>query len=294
MKKTICLIALLIVPLAWRISAGQEIGSDPASQKPQIRIESLPVTVLSKQLDGSLLSGMSSRQVIIFPGWETLDFLGNDNIRAELDLSDSQNDVVEELVKEGERLREAALLDNLKLKCISPAVIAQFEKLSEELEPVLLEHQKERLMELQFRCVLRQIGILPALISNQYYLKDFQLTGEQIVKLADVCKQIVEENTPAVRELGDKAANEIIKVLNKDQRKTLEEMFGEDFMQRGVSLDLFLLQLGYDPESKENRAKPERVYGYEGMLSNPLININSDGSLEAVPKEVRNWVWACC
>ncbi len=169
------------------------------------------------------------------PGGGTgLELLYSAEVRDEIELVEEQEEQLREL---GNRLRDEMRsvfgeLRELPAEERRDAMMAKFEaqreRVQQELGNILLDHQMERLDQLQLQARLQRGGAADALGSTEIREK-LGLTDDQLEQMRQTAAVAEQELRETIRKATEEARNKVLSVLTPDQRATWEAMTGTSF-----------------------------------------------------------------
>lgn len=170
-------------------------------------------------------------------GNNQLGLLTDSKVQQELELVDDQIKELEEIQQEAMTMVRDMFSE---MQDIPREERGEFmrglrDKMQEKLKPiesrvneVLLPHQRDRLKQLGFQSSGRGQGAGGALM-NEDVLDELDVTDKQKEDLEEAIEKAKEELEKKYKELVKDAENDILKVLDSDQRKKYREMVGEPF-----------------------------------------------------------------
>lgn len=215
---------------------------------------------------------------------EQILFLRNSTIREELELSPSQirelNSLLEEYPKFMSEFRKRLYGDGIQNSAEELAKIG--EKVREfegRFSEWLLPHQKSRMKELMFRCVIRRDGFGYAVFSPAAF-EAFEITRDQGVPISRAVSEVVEDFSERVQELKTEYWETMEAALPEHARRTYKQHFREFVLQRTPPLDL----LAYQLKNKDRLAEIVEEYfegpaNYRGLFTPCNYTVDVAGRL---------------
>ncbi len=167
-------------------------------------------------------------------GGAGLELLFSPAVRDEIELVDEQ---VEALQGLGNKMRDGmrsvfADIRNLPEEERRDAMMAgmqeQQEKIKKEMESILLDHQLERLKQLQLQSRLQRGNTADALAASDVR-ETLGLTDTQLEQMRQVAQEAEVELREKIRKATEEAQSKVLDVLTSDQRAKWESMTGAAF-----------------------------------------------------------------
>ena len=173
--------------------------------------------------------------------------LADQKVQAELELVDDQIEELEEIQKEAMQVIRDMFSEMQDSGGDRREAFRNIrEKMQEKMKPfegrvddVLLPHQQTRLKQLSYQSTGRFSGA-GGVFQNEKLLEDLDISDKQKEELEEAVEKAREKLQKEYKELVKKAENDILKVLDSDQRKKYKELVGDSFQfdnpwQRGGS-----------------------------------------------------------
>ncbi|MBX3417136.1 MAG: hypothetical protein KF851_05995 [Pirellulaceae bacterium] len=215
---------------------------------------------------------------------EQILFLRNSTIREELELSPSQirelNSLLEEYPKFMSEIRKRLYGDGIQNSAEELAKIGEKVRGFEgRFSEWLLPHQKSRMKELMFRCVIRRDGFVYAVLSPGAF-EAFEITSDQGEPIFRTCREVAEDFSERVQKLKTEYWETMEASLPEHAKSTYERHFREFVLQRTPPLDL----LAYQLKNKDRLAEIVEEYfegpaNYRGLFTPCNYTVDVAGRL---------------
>jgi hypothetical protein len=168
------------------------------------------------------------------PGGGTgLELLFSPDVREEIELVEEQEEQLRDLqnkMRDGMRSVFTEIRDlpeEERRDAMMARMQEQQESIKKEMESILLDHQLERLKQLQLQSQL-QGGAANALASNDVR-EALGLTDEQLEEMRQVASEAEAELREQIRKATEEARSKVLDVLTAEQRAKWEQMTGASF-----------------------------------------------------------------
>lgn len=192
----------------------------------------------------------------VMGGNNQFGLLMNKQVQEELELVDDQVRELEDLQKEMEQVVRDMFseMQDLPRDQMREGWRDMREKMQEKMKPfegrvkeVLMPHQHDRLKQLGYQNRARGQGAGGAL-QNQDLLDELEVTDEQKEKLDEALKEAREELQKQYAKLVKDAEEDVLKVLDSEQRKKYRELVGDPFQfeNRNAQMRRFGAERGGD------------------------------------------------
>lgn len=164
-------------------------------------------------------------------GGSTAMLLGSEEVRKSLELSDDQIERIEEMQAEMRQEMQDLFqgmrdLDPEERREAFNDIRGKMEKLNEdmeeELDDVLLSHQREKLVAMQAKTATR-FGGVSGLLNNAALMKKLGLSTREVEKLREKAQELQEEQNEEIAKLREKYNDKLIAMLPKDAQDTVRE-----------------------------------------------------------------------
>ena len=168
---------------------------------------------------------------------DSFSMLNNPSVQKDLQLVDEQMKQIKEINREfGEKIK--ARMDELKDDrngSVQSAGLGQLieelkQQQQEQIQSILLPNQQQRLDQVARQMKLKHMGTAKTLTSH--LAKELELTEEQQTRIESRSKELQQEITAKMAELKAKAKEQLLSELTRDQRKKLEELVGDEFVEK--------------------------------------------------------------
>lgn len=185
------------------------------------------------QRGGSRAAGGMMRMM---GGNNQFGLLADQKVQAELELVDDQIEELEEIQKEAMQVIRDMFSEMQDSGGDRREAFRNIrEKMQEKMKPfegrlndVLLPHQQTRLKQLGYQSTGR-FGGAGGVFQNDKLLEDLDISDKQKEELEEAVEKAREKLQKDYKELVKKAENDILKVLDSDQRKKYKELVGDSF-----------------------------------------------------------------
>ncbi|MGI9517643.1 MAG: hypothetical protein ACR2NP_11390 [Pirellulaceae bacterium] len=167
----------------------------------------------------------------------SMGLLNDELVQAELELVDDQIDELKQIQEEAGRMMRdlfSQLQDvpreerRERMREMQEELQGELAQFQEQANEVLLPHQRDRLKQLQFQSSGRNRGAGSAL-QNDELLEQLGISDSQKEELDEAVAKAREEVREKYADLIREAEEDILKVLDADQRKKYRELVGEAF-----------------------------------------------------------------
>ena len=168
---------------------------------------------------------------------DSFSMLNNPSVQKDLQLVDEQMQQIKEINREfGEKIKNRIeeLKDGSNGSLQSAGLGQLIEELKqqqqEQIQSILLPNQQQRLDQVARQMKLRHLGTAQTLTSH--LAKELELTAEQQARIESRAKELQQEITAKMADLKAKAKEDLLNELTRDQRKKLEELVGDEFVEK--------------------------------------------------------------
>jgi hypothetical protein len=171
--------------------------------------------------------------------------LDNESVRSELKLSEQQYAGVKQIMKASQKNLQSAIRemigqgggairiggDSMK------EVIAENQAQAEAaIEEILLPEQMKRVQQLAYQIEISKRGLGECLVSGQLG-EEIGVHDDQKQHLTDVAERVAAETAAKIATIKAQAMREVLAELAPEQRKKAEELLGEYFDYKSVTLE---------------------------------------------------------
>ena len=176
-----------------------------------------------------------------------LSLLGNEQVQEELELVDDQIEEIKELSNEirssmreminsrREEMQGASGEEQREMwREVQEDMKKEYADFKPKVEAVLLPAQVKRLAEIKMQATLRRSGGLTSERGGQALKDQLELTDEQIAAMKEKAVKIRESLAAKYAKLRKEAENEILSVLEPEQREKYKELMGETYDVDGL------------------------------------------------------------
>ena len=274
-------VALLVLTVLTNSGESQDTSKTKSNSiqpaaNPTVQINYIPVPLVQFPISGEVIVSSSSIGQLDYPHREFFSILHHDTVRKELELSDSQIVRIDKYFESIEQLKADALETKPGLGQPIPNFSKSFITIYDEIQDVLLNHQKHRFDEIAFRLRMRRDGPVEAICGdlNGTWLN---IRPEQCNGLRRKSRQLADSFAKRAVDLSEEVERKLRKSLTHDQLKELDAWLEIEFKDNFTPIDLHYWQLSDAPAEPIPSGEPTP---YDGLSSGcTLFMFEPDGTL---------------
>ena len=171
-------------------------------------------------------------------GDSSLNLLQNDKIREDLELGDDQveelktmrDEIYQEMRGMWSGMRDLSREERReKFEELRTEMESRRGEMEERINSVLLPHQQKRLNQLTMQSKARRQGGTISFAASDTLAEKLNLTEEQKAKLKEAADSAKKELEKKINKLKEKAEQQVLSVLTKEQRQQYAELMGDAF-----------------------------------------------------------------
>lgn len=170
---------------------------------------------------------------------DSFSMLNNPSVQKDLQLVDEQLKQIKDINREfGEKIKQQVgdFKDgNGNFSMQHGAGLGQLiqdlkQQQQEQIQNILLPNQQQRLEQVARQMKLKHLGTAQTLTSH--LVKELGLTAEQQARIESRAKELQQEIATKMAELKDRAKEDLLGELTREQREKLDELVGDEFVEK--------------------------------------------------------------
>ena len=167
-----------------------------------------------------------------------LNLLSDSRVRQELEMVESQFEDLKRMQAEiqDRAARELKRIDFSDRKNLSARIRGIGEKAEQDIEALLLPHQKQRLQQIATRAQVGRRSLARYLTADPVK-SDLSLTEEQSDTLLETEAKIEAKLQKEIEKLREQAREDLLSILDRKQREKVDQMLGDPFRLEGKKKD---------------------------------------------------------
>lgn len=173
---------------------------------------------------------------------DPLSLLDNEDVRKELELVGDQLDKFQnakaelrEQIEEKAKSMASGKLDPSEMGSIAKEIAELQKGRQEKLQSMLLPHQLERLKQVALQIQMKKRGAANTLLSDEVAEK-LGIDAAQKKRIEERQKELKQELADRMAKLKDEMRDKLLSELTAEQKVKLEELSGDDFDYKPVSI----------------------------------------------------------